>query len=236
MDDSLKKDFENAIAFWDSALSVTDEQKKELEESVGEEEWQDMAPSKKIFDAIAEAAKHGRMLDYGCGDGWGALTAAKLGCPDVTAVDMAAKAIEVAKLYMKCFGVDDVVKAEAIDEKWLADQPDESYDAIFCSNVIDVIPLEIAEDILDNAARILKKGGRAVIGMNFYMSPETAKERGLDVKEDRYLFSDGVMRLSLVSDEEWTKILEKRFTVEKLDHFSWPGEEKEGRRLFILSK
>ena len=236
MDDGLKKDFENAIAFWDSALSVTDEQKKELEESVGEEEWQDMAPSKKIFDAISEAAKHGRMLDYGCGDGWGALTAAKLGCPDVTAVDMAAKAIEVAKLYMKCFGVDDVVKAEAIDEKWLAGQPDESYDAIFCSNVIDVIPLEIAEDILDNASRILKKGGRAVIGMNFYMSPETAKERGLDVKEDRYLFSDGVMRLSLVSDEEWTKILEKRFAVEKLDHFSWPGEEKEGRRLFILSK
>jgi SAM-dependent methyltransferase len=236
MDDGLKKDFENAIAFWDSALSATEEQKREMEETAEGNEWKEMAPSQKLYDAIEEAAKHGRMLDYGCGDGWGALIAAKLGCPDVTAVDMAPKAVEVAKLYAKIFGAADVMKAEAIDEKWLAAQPDESYDAFFCSNVIDVIPLEIAEDILDNAARILKKGGRAVIGMNFYMAPETAKERGLDVKDDRYLFDDGVMRLSLISDEEWTKILEKRFKVEKLDHFSWPGESKEGRRLFLLSK
>lgn len=236
MDNSLKQDFKDAIAFWDSALSATDEQKQEIAEAVPGEEWKEMAPSKKLYDAIAEAAGHGRMLDYGCGDGWGALTAAKLGCTDVTAVDMAANAVDLAKVYMKTYGVEDRVKAEAIDENWLADQPDESYDAFFCSNVLDVIPLDIAEDILDNAARILKKGGRAVIGMNFYMTPEAAKERGLEVKEGRYLYSNGVLRMSLVSDEEWTDLLGKRFKVEKIDHFAWPGEPKEGRRLFILSK
>ena len=236
MEDRLKKDFEDAVAFWDSALGATDEEKQEILDTVEGNEWKDMVPSPKLYDAIEQVAKNGRFLDYGCGQGWGALVAAKLGCTDVTAVDMAASAVDLLKVYAEAFKVGDVIKADAIDEKWLASQPDESYDVFLCSNVIDVIPLEIAEDILDNAARVLKKGGKAVIGMNFYMPPETAKERGMDVRENRYLFDNGVMRLSLISDDEWTAIIGRRFTVEKLDHFSWPGESKEGRRLFLLSK
>ena len=236
MAEDLKKEWERSVEFWDSALSATDEEKQQILDSDAGEEWKEMAPSQKLYDAIAEVADKGRLLDYGCGHGWGALIAAKLGCKDVTAVDMAAKAVDLAKVYFKAFGVGDAVKAEAIGENWLSEQPDGSYDVFLCSNVLDVVPLDIAENILDNAARILKKGGPAVIGMNFYMTPEAARERGLDVKDDRYLFSDGVLRMSLVSDEEWTGILEKRFTVEKLDHFAWPGEAKEGRRLFILKK
>ena len=75
-----------------------------------------------------------------------------------------------------------------------------------------------------------------MIGMNFYMSPEEARERGMDVKHDRYLYSNGVLRLSLISDDEWKEILGKYFTVEDLDHFAWPGEKKGGRRLFRLKK
>ena len=236
MEDRLKKDFADAVAYWNSALGATEEEKQEILDTAEGDEWKDMVPAQKLYDAIEQVAKNGRFLDYGCGQGWGAFTAAKLGCGDVTAVDMAASAIDLLKVFAKAFGVDGVIKAEAIDENWLAAQPEESYDTLFCSNVIDVVPLEIAESILDNAARVLKKGGRAVIGLNFYMSPETAKERGLDVKDGRYLYDNGILRLSLVSDEEWTDIIGKRFTVEKLDHFAWPGETKEGRRLFMLRK
>ena len=236
MEDYLKKDFKDAVAFWDSALGVSDEEKQEILDTAGDDDWKEMVPARKLYDAVEEVAMNGRVLDYGCGQGWGALAAAKLGCSDVTAVDMAESAVELVKVFAKAFKVDDVIKAEAIDEKWLASQPDESYDVFLCSNVIDVVPLEIAEDILDNAARVLKKGGKAVIGLNFYMAPETAKEKGLETKDDRYLYDNGILRLILISDEEWTEIIGKRFTVEKLDHFAWPGESKEGRRLFLLRK
>ncbi|MDC7294848.1 hypothetical protein NXH67_15125 [Butyrivibrio sp. DSM 10294] len=67
-----------------------------------------------------------------------------------------------------------------------------------------------------------------------YLSPEIAKSKDYTVKEDRYLFVDKILRLVLMSDEEWTSLLSEYFTVTKLDHFSWPGEETETRRLFFL--
>ena len=87
-----------------------------------------------------------------------------------------------------------------------------------------------------NLERMMKKGSKIIIGMNNYVSPEAAEKRGLTVKEGKYLYSDGILRLSLISDEEWSEILSKYFRIEKLDHFAWPGEEKETRRLFFLSK
>jgi hypothetical protein len=39
-----------------------------------------------------------------------------------------------------------------------------------------------------------------------------------------------------LSDEEWINEFNKYFNVIKLEHFMWPGEEKELRRLFILNK
>ena len=116
----------------------------------------------------------------------------------------------------------------------LSKEPEESYDGLFISNVIDVIPMEITRDILANAKRVLKKGAKIVIGMNNYLSPEIAKSKDYTVKEDRYLFVDKILRLVLMSDEEWTSLLSEYFTVTKLDHFSWPGEETETRRLFFL--
>ncbi|MBP5249361.1 MAG: class I SAM-dependent methyltransferase [Lachnospiraceae bacterium] len=234
--DELRKDWEASVNYWDEALNVSDEDKEQIMTATPGDEWKELAPSEKLFEAVKEIAGLGKFLDYGCGHGWGAVSAAKLGCKDVVAVDMAGSAVELTGVYAKAFGVEKDVKTVVIDEKWLEGQPGDSYDAVLCSNVVDVVPLEIAEDILKNLARVLKTGGKAVIGMNFYMSPEEARERGMDVKHDRYMYSNGVLRLSLISDDEWKEILGKYFTVEDLDHFAWPGEKKGGRRLFRLKK
>ncbi|MBO7634007.1 MAG: hypothetical protein J6S72_06445, partial [Lachnospiraceae bacterium] len=85
MEDYLKKDFKDAVAFWDSALGVSDEEKQEILDTAGDDDWKEMVPARKLYDAVEEVAKNGRLLDYGCGQGWGALAAAKLGCSDVTA-------------------------------------------------------------------------------------------------------------------------------------------------------
>ncbi len=45
-----------------------------------------------------------------------------------------------------------------------------------------------------------------------------------------------VERLVSRTDEEWAGIFSPRFTRESLEHFAWPGEEKETRRLFRLRR
>ena len=72
--------------------------------------------------------------------------------------------------------------------------------------------------------------------MNFYMSPERAAEKGEELVNGNMVYEDGVLRLVSRSDEEWAQIFSPWYSVEKLDHFAWPGESAERRRLFILRR
>ncbi len=112
----------------------------------------------------------------------------------------------------------------------------ESFDGIVCSNVLDVAPMETSREIVKELARIAENEAKIVIGLNFYMSKDMAEKRKIELVEDKYLFSDGVLRLTSLSDDEWKDIFTQYFAVENLDHFAWPGEEKETRRLFLLTK
>ena len=48
------------------------------------------------------------------------------------------------------------------------------------------------------------------------------------------IYIDGILRLVSRTDEQWTELLGRCFRIERLDHFAWPGEETERRRLFYL--
>ena len=66
--------------------------------------------------------------------------------------------------------------------------------------------------------------------------PEKAAARGVKLTDDGVLYQDGVIRLVSRTDGEWTEFFAPYFTVEKLEHFAWPGEPAENRRLFYLRK
>ena len=93
---------------------------------------------------------------------------------------------------------------------------------------------ESAEEILRESARIVRQDADVIIGLNFWMSPEKAAERGIQLTDGNRLYVDGVLRLVSRSDEEWEKIFAPWYTVERLEHFAWPGETAETRRLFYL--
>jgi hypothetical protein len=80
----------------------------------------------------------------------------------------------------------------------------------------------------------LNDSGILVIGMNYYIDPNEVKDI-YDVKGNE-IYIDNVLRMYSLSDEEWINEFNKYFNVIKLEHFMWPGEEKELRRLFILNK
>ena len=226
---------ETLVGFWDSCFAMTDEMREEIRE-LASHDWREMAPAQKLADAVAALGKCRKVVDYGCGTGWASIGAAKSGCADVKAVEVSENGARVTAATVKAFGVADRVRTLRVTPNWLLGESSEEYDGIVCSNVLDVVPAETAEEILSELARVASKDAVAVISMNYYISPETAIEKGLECPDGRELYVDGVLRMVLRTDEEWSALLGKYFTIEKLDHFAWEGETEERRRLFVLRK
>ena len=236
MNDLLRKDYEEAKLFWNTAFSMDEDARIHAANSADKENgWKDMAPSEKLLKAACTLGAKHRVLDYGCGRGWAAIIAAKAGCDNVTGVELAENAVRSAEFYVNLFDVADRVTVHHISENWIEETPAACYDGIICSNVLDVVPEEVAENILRHLARIAKKGASVVIGMNYYMEPKENPERNMTVKNGNCVYVSDILRLVCRTDEEWTETLSRYFIVQKLDHFAWPGEETERRRLFYLT-
>ena len=216
MNDSYK----TLVEFWNKGFVLTDEDRKEIESSTRtEEDLKGFAPSPKLFDIACSFKGKDNVLDYGCGSGWASLIMAKFGANKVTSVDVAPNSIEMLNCYKKAFGVDSIIDAFAIDENWLASQ-ENKYDGLFCSNVIDVVPLEMSKEIVKNAAKAVKKGAKVVFSLNYFIPVKMMEERGHKV-DGPHVYIDGVLRLTSLTDDEWASIFKEYFKIIKLDYFAW---------------
>ncbi len=228
----VKKTNDSLREFWDDAIVFSDEDRKEALEN--KKPLSSLAPSIKLFEAAKELAGCDRVLDYGCGSGWGGAIIADNGCCNVEAVDLGANIVESATFTATLYNLENHMHVRRVSPSWIHEIPEGSYDGLFCSNVLDVVPLETAMEILSSFHRILKPNAKAVVSLNFYMSKEAAERRGVELVEGKYLFANGVLRLTSLSDQEWIALLEPWFDVVDLQYFAWPGEAKETRRLFKL--
>ncbi len=235
MTDKDRQDNKTLTDFWDRAYELSDEAKAGIC-GFGGEGWKDMAPSGKLFDAASSLGCRSRVLDYGCGNAWAGIITAKSGCPDVTAVDVTKGAVDAATFYASLYGLDNVLNIHQIGDKWLEEEKSGTYDGFFCSNVLDVVPQEIAKGIIREAARVVIDDSSVIIGLNYYLSPERAREKGLDLIDGNKLYVDGVLRMVSLTDGQWEELFSPFFSVARLEHFAWPGEKAETRRLFYLRK
>ncbi len=227
--------YKTLVEFWNKGFELSEEDKKQIEASKGTaDDLKGFAPSPKLFDIACSFKDKNNVLDYGCGSGWASLIIAKFGANKVTSVDVAPNSIEMLNSYKKAFEVDKIIDTFAIDENWLGTQEDK-YDGFFCSNVIDVVPLNMAKEIVKNAAKAVKKGARVVFSLNYYIPVKMMEDKGHKV-DGPHVYIDGVLRLTSLTDEEWSSIFKEYFKLIKLDYFAWPGEAKEARRLFVLEK
>ena len=224
----MNEDLKNLLEHWNNAFRLGDEDRN------GEYSWEDLAPSQKLIDAVQSFRDCENVLDYGSGSGWAGIAMAKGGCRKVTCADVVPNAKDYAGFFIGKFGVQEQVKPVCVDTSWLSRVPDGTYDGFFCSNVLDVVPPDVADEILGNSARVLAKGGRAVIGLNFHMDPKLIAERGFDCRNGNQIFISGVLRLVNRTDEQWSELFGRHFIVESLEYFAGPGEERETRRLVRL--
>ena len=223
------------LAFWDQAFAIP-EGAKEAARQEGPGSWEELAPSEKLLRAVCALDNRKKVLDFGCGNGWAAIAAAKSGCPEVTAADPAPNAVDAAAFFAELFGVRERIRPICGGSDWLKTVPAETFDGLICSNVLDVIPPETAEELLRELARVLTPDAGIVIGLNYYLSPESAAEKGLALTDGCLLYQGGVLRLVSRTDEEWTERFAPCFTVESLAYFAWPGEAEERRRVFRLRR
>lgn len=221
------------INFWNEAFKLTDEDKKEINEMELSDPVE-LAPSKILADAAISISNSNHILDYGCGSGWASLIMAKYGSCQIDAVDMGTNIIELVNLYASLYNLSNQINAFVIGNDWLSTVNDNSYDALLCSNVLDVVTLDVTLKLIQEFHRILKPGSKLVIGLNFYMSNEDAKKRNMELIDGKYLIVNGILRLNSLSDEEWKKLFEPYFDLIALTYFAWPNEVEEKRRLFVL--
>ncbi len=232
MNTDMKEIWRRSVDFWNTAYECRDDP----DEVPSPDAWRSLAPSKKQLLAVTALGRCRKVLDYGCGDGWGAVIAAKSGCPSVDAVDTAENGILRATEKVRRFGVEGQVRCLHISADWLRLQAPEQWDGFFSSNVLDVVPDEIADDILAGADRVLRHGARLVISLNHCPELRDDPGRGVEIRDGHCLYVNGVFRLSCHTDEFWAERLGHFFRVESLGHYAWPGEAQERRRLFLLVK
>ena len=142
--------------------------------------------------------------------------------------------VNTARLILSSMSVHELHNAIVITADWLQKEATNKYDGFFCSNVIDVVPEEIASNILKEASRVVKPGSNLIISLNFYLDTNKPSRRPFEIKNNNYIYLEGILRMVARKDEEWSSIFSEYFNVEKLVHFSWPGEVAETRRLFYL--
>jgi len=237
--DRDNKDNKVLVEFWSKAFAPKEPEGAPDAEPAAEEDgeaWKKIAPSDKLFHAAASLGQRRRVLDYGCGGGWASIIAAKSGCVDVTAVDVAEGSAMAARANTKRFGVEQQVKVRHIDPDWLRTVPANTFDGFICSNVLDVVPADTAASILREAARVVTPDAEVIVSLNYWMSREKAAEKGMELTEDGRLYVDGVLRLVSRTDAEWEQLFAPYFRVKCLDYFAWPTEKSETRRLFRLGK
>ena len=208
------------MKFWDTnfkSLKLDDNQKLE-----------ELCPSNKFIDLFKQY-KNMHVLDYGAGIGWASYILALNN--KVLSVDTSDGAIKIINHYKELHNLN--IDAKVINTNWIYDNK-MKFDLINSANVLDVLPLDTSREIIKAFYNMLNKDGIAIISFNYYIDLEEAKKAYL-VKE-KEIYIDGILRLSSLKDEEWINEFKNYFDIEKLIYFSWPGEEKESRRLFILKK
>ena len=97
----------------------------------------------------------GPAIDVGCGGGILTESLAKISPANVTGIDLANKALEVAKLHAKISGVE--VDYRAISAEDLSIEHHNHFETLSCMEMLEHVPS--VEESIDSCARLVKPGG-----------------------------------------------------------------------------
>lgn len=225
--DGELREYDASIALWDKVFTEC-----KLEDLSNEK-----LEVEPLFDDCLKLFANActRVLDYGCGTGDVLFQLMEI--KELIyglGIDKSEKGIEYCnKMAMLNhfrhldFVAGDIEQLKQIEEN--------SFDGIILSNVLDVVPYEVAVSIMKELVRILVKGGHMFVKLNPYYSKEKLIEYGFECLRDNLYTDEGVLRLRQVDTLTWHKKFERQFEIER--YLEFPYSWQEGmNRLFLLKK
>ncbi len=115
----------------------------------------ELNPERLAFIAARQPLKGARIADIGCGGGILSEAMARAGA-QVTAIDLAPEALDVARLHALESGL--TVDYRLVSAEALADQMPGQFDAVTCLEMLEHVPDPLS--VLRACAGLLKPGGR----------------------------------------------------------------------------
>lgn len=212
-------------SFWDTAF-------KEGEPSPLKKE--DFQPSQKLNQDILLYGKQAKKaLDFGSGVDLLFLEAALEGATfEGLNLDLSPAATKLYQGYIDLSKVTNV-RCQKGGLEALSSYPDGSFDLVVISNVIDVLPADEAERILQSVKRLLAPKGVFLLKTNFYINDEMAHKRGMNLSDGK-LYVDGVLRAVNRTNESWIAQCEPLRLVDSYPYERIPNGPKD--RCFVFMK
>lgn len=124
-------------------------------------EW---AHSRYFFERYfaLDAEQPLQLLEFGCNYGASAIVTAQLGAR-VTAVDVAAEALELAEHNAARFGLSEHIDFHHVPDTTALPFADASFNAINCNSVLEYVPPRLLPGVLRELHRVMAPGGTLLI-------------------------------------------------------------------------
>lgn len=227
IDVEIKQDYNRAVNLWNETYShckIVDLKGKNL--SV-----------EPMFDICLDifASKCKNILDFGCGTGDVIFQCYEFGNMNYglgvdlsqTGIDYARKMTLVNNYHGLNFDIGDISYFDSYEEG--------SFDGIILSNVLDVMPKDVAVTTFIRLTELLPPKGLMFVKLNPYYDKEDMKKWGMTQIKDNLFEEDGVLRYRELDTVTWKHSFEKSFNIIRYLEFPYPWQEGMNR-LFLLEK
>lgn len=164
--------------FWDLDRSLAmhagywDDQTKSLSDALAREN--------EILAECANIQAHEKVLDAGCGIGGSSLFLAKRYRCEVIGISISDQQVEKANVYAKKHGVDSIVHFKTMDYCHTS-FPDASFDVVWALE--SSCHAENKLLFIQEAYRLLKKGGRLIVADGFETQESYSPEQSYEMRE-----------------------------------------------------
>lgn len=160
-----------------------------------------------------------KILDLGTGSGYAILTASLLGekMKEGLAIDPSKVAIATLDKTLMQSKISNVKTMVGTHEDLKTFAPN-SFDGILCSNVLDVVPYETSEEMIEEITRLLKLGGYLMVKLNFELNKEIIKRTKAEEIAPNTFNINGVLRSYNLKTPAWIERF-KGFTLIKSSTF-----------------
>lgn len=225
--DFIKRDYDRSINMWNDVYSnckIVDLKGKSL--SV-----------EPMFDICLDifASKCKNILDFGCGTGDVLFQCYEFGNMDSgLGIDLSETGINFAKEFATVNKYTNL-NFEMGDISYFDNYNGKPFDGIILSNVLDVMPKDIALKTFKGLTKLLAPKGLMFVKLNPFYEKTDMKQWGFTQIKDNLFEENGILRYRELDTASWKQSFEKHYEIIRYLEFPYPWQEGMNR-LFLLQK